>query len=89
MALSRKKYERINRTGEAKILTVNGEARAVLVPPAVYDVMAKETMLAYDVAAIRQSMKEIDEGQCMTVDELHSHLRSTLLAIKTSQGVKE
>src|SRR5438874_2509301 len=34
--------DRLNQTGEAEILTVNGEARAVLLSPAAYDELARD-----------------------------------------------
>jgi prevent-host-death family protein len=37
--------DRINRTGNAEILTVNGEARAVLLSPAAYDEIARDAEL--------------------------------------------
>jgi prevent-host-death family protein len=81
--------DRLNRTGEAEILTVNGEARAVLMAPAVYDELAREMELARDVAAIRQSMKQIDEGKGITVEELHAQLRAELLAMKAARGAEK
>lgn len=77
--------ERINRTGEAEIITVNGEARAVLLAPAIYDELAREVELARDVAAIRKSMKQIAEGNRITAEELHRQLRGELLAMKAAQ----
>ncbi len=67
--------DRLNKTGEAEILTVNGEARAVLVAPAVYDELAKEALLARDVAVMRQSMREIDEGKGAEAGEFFDGLR--------------
>lgn len=55
--------DRINRTGMAEILTVNGEARAVLMSPAAYDELAREAELARDVAVIRRAAREIKEGK--------------------------
>jgi prevent-host-death family protein len=77
--------DRLNRTGEAEILTVNGEARAVLMAPAVYDELAREIELARDVAAIRRSMKQFDEGKGRPIDEFFDELRAKLLAMKASQ----
>ena len=77
--------ERINKSGDAEIITVNGEARAVLISPAVYDEMARKTFLAYDVAAIRKAMKQFDEGKGRPVDEFFDELRGKLLAMKAAQ----
>lgn len=76
--------ERLNKTGDAEILTVNGEARAVLISPAVYDQLAREVEVARDVAAIRRAMKEFDEGKGRPADEFFSELRAKLLAMKAA-----
>lgn len=77
--------DRINKTGEAEILTVNGEARAVLLSPAAYDELAREAQLSRDVAVIRQAMREIDEGQGQEAGAFFGELRARLLAMKTGQ----
>jgi prevent-host-death family protein len=74
--------ERLNKTGEAEILTVNGEARAVLLSPAVYDELAREAQLARDVSVIRRAMREIDEGKGREAGVVFDALRSRLIAIK-------
>ncbi len=77
--------DRLNRTGEAEILTVNGEARAVLLAPAVYDKLAREAQLSIDVANIRKAMKQIDEGQGMDVEMAFKSIHNKLLAMKAAQ----
>ena len=76
--------DRLNKTGEAEILTVNGEARAVLLSPALYDEMSREAQATRDVSVIRQAMKEIDSGKGMEAGALFDGLRSRLLAMKKS-----
>ena len=80
-----KTLERLNRTGEAEVITVNGEARAVLLSPAAYDQLAREAQLARDVALIRQSMKDLDEGKGIEAIEFLDGLRAKLLAIKANR----
>jgi prevent-host-death family protein len=77
---------RLNRTGEAEILTVNGEARAVLMSPAVYDELAKEALLARDVAAIRRSIQQLDAGEGSDVNTVFAELRAELLAKKAAHA---
>lgn len=77
--------DRLNRTGEAEILTVNGEARAVLLSPAVYDELAREAQLTRDVAIIRKAMKQIDDGNYIDSSEFFGGLRSQLLAMKAQR----
>lgn len=79
--------ERINRTGEAEILTVNGEAKAVLMSPARYDEMAREAQLARDVAAMRRSREQIDQGQSREMDAVFDDIRSSLLKMKKRRRI--
>jgi prevent-host-death family protein len=76
---------RVNKTGDAEIITVNGQARAVLISPAVYDELAKEAELSRDVGVIRQSMKEIAEGKGTEVNAAFAEIRTKLLAKKASK----
>ena len=76
---------RLNQTGEAEILTVNGEARVVLMSPAVYDEMAREAQLSRDVAMIRRSRQEFKEGKSQDVRTAFDELRAELLALKAQQ----
>lgn len=77
--------DRLNTTGDAEILTVNGEARAVLLSPAVYDELAREAQLTRDVAVVRRAMKQIDEGNYVEAEPFFSGLRAKLLAMKAEQ----
>lgn len=79
--------DRLNQTGEAEILTVNGEARAVLMSPAAYDELAREAQLTRDVALIRKAMREIDDGQGQEAGAFFNGLRARLLAMK--DGLKD
>jgi PHD/YefM family antitoxin component YafN of YafNO toxin-antitoxin module len=75
--------DRLNKTGEAEILTVNGEARAVLLSPAAYDELAREVQLTRDVAVIRQAIQESNQGKGQEAGEFFDGLRSQLLAMKS------
>ena len=74
--------DRLNRTGEAEILTVNGEARAILMAPAVYDQLARELEIARDVAAIQRSIRQSKEGKGRKAKDFFAELRAELLAMK-------
>lgn len=76
--------DRLNKTGEAEIVTVNGEARAVLLSPAVYDDMTRELQLSREVAAIRRSVKDIEEGKVMEAGQFFDGLRAKLLKMKSA-----
>ena len=78
--------DRLNQTGEAEILTVNGEARAVLLAPAVYDELAREAQLTRDVTVIRRAMQQIRDGRGRDTADVFDELRQELLARKTGRG---
>ena len=81
--------DRLNQTGEAEILTVNGEARAVLISPAVYDELAREAEISRDVVAIRRSRQQIAEGKVHELETAFAALRIELLAKKAKQDATE
>jgi PHD/YefM family antitoxin component YafN of YafNO toxin-antitoxin module len=74
--------DRLSKTGLAEILTVNGEARAVLLSPAAYDEMAREVQLSRDVAMIQRSMQQIKEGKTKPLNAAFDELRATLLKLQ-------
>ena len=78
--------DRLNQTGEAEILTVDGEVRAVLLSPAAYDDLAKEAMLTRDAAVIRRSIQQLNEGKSEEVNAFFRGVRDQLLAMKASQA---
>jgi prevent-host-death family protein len=80
--------DRIEQTGEAEILTVNGEARAVILSPAAYDAMAREVLLARDIAAIQRARQEFKEGKGKDVKAAFAEIRAELLAMKAKQDRK-
>lgn len=83
-----KTLERLNKTDEAEILTVNGQARAVLLSPAAFDRMVREAQLARDVTTVRKAMDQIDQGRGMQVEEALNPTRSKLLALKKAGRTK-
>lgn len=81
--------DRLNQTGEAEILTVNGEARAVLLAPAVYDELAREAQLTRDVTVIRRAMQQIRDGRGRDAADVFDELRQELLARKAGRGASK
>ena len=77
--------DRLAKTREAEIITVNGEARAVLLSPAAYDELARDAEIARDVLAIRKAMKQFDEGKGRPVGEFSAELRAELMAMKAAR----
>jgi prevent-host-death family protein len=77
--------ERLNKTGDAEILTVNGQARAVLLSPALYDQMAEEAQLSRDAAVMRTAIRQIEQGNGRDAEEFFDELRSQLMTMKTTK----
>lgn len=71
---------RLNKTGDAEILTVNGEARAVLMSPAVYDELSRQLERTRDLATMRQSLQEVAQGKGREVNEAFTEIRANLLS---------
>jgi prevent-host-death family protein len=78
--------DRLNRTGMAEVLTVNGEARAVLMSPAAFDELAREAQLARDADVINRAVREIEEGKGQEAGEFFKGLRAQLVAAKGRRG---
>lgn len=74
--------DRLNRTGEAEILTVNGQARAVLLAPAAYDALTREARLSQDVQIIGRAMAEHAAGQGQEAVAFLDDVRARLLSQK-------
>jgi PHD/YefM family antitoxin component YafN of YafNO toxin-antitoxin module len=77
--------DRLDRTGEAEVLTVNGKARAVLLSPMAYDSLMQELEISQDVATMRQAIRESDEGKGRPVAEFFDELHAELLSMKAKQ----
>lgn len=77
--------ERINRTGEAEELTVDGEVRGVVLSRAAYAELLKEAQLRADVETMRKSMAEIDEGRYTEAGEFFDKLRARLLEMQAAK----
>ena len=80
--------DRLNQGDHAEILTVNGQARAVLLSPTAYDQLARDAQLTRDVAVMRQAIKELDEGKGIPLDQAMDRVRNKLLAMQAAQDAK-
>jgi PHD/YefM family antitoxin component YafN of YafNO toxin-antitoxin module len=78
--------DRLNQTGNAEVITVDGATRAVLLSPSAFDEMERELMLARDVAAIQRSREQIRNGEGMDANEFFDQQRAKLLAMKAEQS---
>jgi PHD/YefM family antitoxin component YafN of YafNO toxin-antitoxin module len=77
--------DRLNETGDAEILTVNGQARAVLLSPVVYDELTREALLTHDASVIRRAVRQIEGGKGRDAADVFDALRKELLAKKKKQ----
>ena len=75
-------FDRLKRTGEAELLTANGDPQAVVMSPALFFHLAGERLTATEVAAMRESIRQIDAGQGMSVDEAFNSIRAELLSMQ-------
>jgi PHD/YefM family antitoxin component YafN of YafNO toxin-antitoxin module len=73
--------DRVHKTGEAEVITLDGEEHAVLLSPEMYD----EMIVEIDLATIRTSMKQIDEGKFMDLDTCFERIHAKLLAMRAAQ----
>lgn len=80
--------DRLNRTGQAEIITVNGQARAVLLSPAAYDALAREAEISRDVEMIKRSQREFDQGLGRGAGEFFDELHARLLKMKRQKARK-
>jgi PHD/YefM family antitoxin component YafN of YafNO toxin-antitoxin module len=78
--------DRINKTGAAEILTVNGEARAVIMAPDVFDRMAREAELTRDATIMRKAIQEMNDGKGVDIDEGFATIRARLLSRNKGRG---
>lgn len=55
--------DRLAETGGYEVLTVNGEAKGVVMSPQAFDALAEKAFEAEITAKIKRGMKEIEEGK--------------------------
>ena len=77
--------DRVNRTGEPEAITVDGEVRAMLVPPAVYERLVRDADEERYTALMRRAMQEHLDGKSRPAEEFFDELRAKLLAMKAAQ----
>jgi PHD/YefM family antitoxin component YafN of YafNO toxin-antitoxin module len=81
--------DRVNRTGEPEAITVDGEVRAMLVPPVVYEELLRDAEEQRYAAVMRRAIREHEEGKSRPAeeffDELRAKLRAKLLAMRAAQ----
>lgn len=71
--------DRLNQTGEIEFLTVDGQTKAVVLSPAVYEELSREVMTSRDVAAIKESIQQLDCGEFMSADAFFDQVHDSLI----------
>jgi PHD/YefM family antitoxin component YafN of YafNO toxin-antitoxin module len=77
--------ERLNKSGDAEILTVNGQARAVLLSPAMYDELARDAQLSRDAVVMRTAIHQIENGEGRDAEGFLDELRSQLVTMQNAK----
>jgi len=82
---------RLNQTGDAEIITVDGEVCAVLLAPGVYAELAgaREVEIQADVNVILRSRREFEEGKGQDVRIAFAKLREELSPAGPAQSGAE
>ncbi len=72
--------ERINTRGRPEIMTVNGRAALVLVPPALFDEMVRKAEALDLCLAVSESEQDRAAGRVRTADEAFEAIRKRISA---------
>ena len=70
--------ERINGCGRPEIMTVNGRAALVLVPPALFDEMVRKAEAMDLCLALAESERDREAGRVRSVEETFDAIRQRL-----------
>lgn len=73
---------RLHQTGDAEILTENGQDRAVVLSPKAFEQLSTAAAFAQTLATIQQAETEIADGQARPAEALLDELRAKLLDAK-------
>lgn len=78
--------DRLSHSGEPELLTVEGEARAVLLSPAAYEELYEAAMSERDMRSMRQALAEHAQGQGEEGGVFFDRLHAELVAMKAKQA---
>jgi len=65
----------INASKEPLLLTVNGKVQAVVMDPATYQQMEEQLERERFLAAVREGLKELEEGKSRPAEDFFAELR--------------
>ena len=72
---AKKHLTRVNRTGRAEVLTVNGKAEAVLVGKRSYEQMIEAMEELETLKSIRRGLDDMEAGRTVDAKRVHERLR--------------
>lgn len=78
--------DRLNRTGDAEVLTQDGQARAIVLSPKTFEALNTAAEFANRLATIQQSETELAEGKTRPAELFLDELRRKLLDKKAGQA---
>jgi prevent-host-death family protein len=81
--------DRLEQTGRAAFLTVNGKAKAVVLPVSLYDKLAEQIELEETVATIQRSVEQFERGEYRPAEEVFRDIRNAILAKANSEKSSE
>ncbi len=70
--------DRIARTQEHEVLTVNGEAKGVVLSPESYDQLIEEAQYARNLKALRHGMEDIQKEKTIPAEDVFAQMRNIL-----------
>jgi PHD/YefM family antitoxin component YafN of YafNO toxin-antitoxin module len=74
----REHLSRLKENGRAEVLTVNGEAEAVVMSPATFQQLIDDAEYGRSIRLIRQSMQQFKDGKGVAADAVFAELRAKL-----------
>ena len=77
--------ERMTRTGEAEVLTVDGQPKAVLITPEVYDELRGFATTEEDLENMRISIEQLDRGEGIPAEVFFAELEAELKAMPAAE----
>lgn len=70
--------DRLARTKQPEVLTVNGEAKGVVLSPESYDELVADAEYARNLRAIRRGLEAVKKGQTIPAEEVFTEVRQIL-----------
>lgn len=80
--------ERLAKTGEAEVITVNGEAKAVMMSPEAFDELAREVEDARFYDSMRRAMREHAQGKGREASVVFAEMRKKLEKMLAEKGAR-